>query len=373
MKLSIRRFEAQDRPAIERLNARLQSGGVNFPVYGEDGPEIGGESGYPISERLFVAADGGEVRGAVWLREHEFWVYDRCVDAGWAKYPVSESLIDSTYQGVPAGLVVKLLREQPKLMALGLGGHAGPFARLLASIRWTGLTVPFFFRVIHPYAVLRQLTYVRRRWLRRALMDLLAFSGAGWLGHQVWSAAGRSVARRVAASYRGDVVDGFGPWADAVWERNRASYRLVARRDAAMLARLYPSSYRGLTRLRVTKAGDDVGWICVHRADLRNGPGDRRFGALAVGLLADAFAAPEHALGVLYVGLQCLRDLDVDLVFTNQSHPAWIGALRALQFLEGPSNFAFYRSPQMEAELAEAGGSGGIYVNRGDCDGPRWW
>ncbi len=110
------------------------------------------------------------------------------------------------------------------------------------------------------------------------------------------------------------------------------------------------------------------------RADLRDGPGHDAFGKLSVGLLADAFAQPEHARGVLAVGVRQLLESDVDLIFSNQSHPAWDAALRSLQFLHGPSNFFFYRAPKTEALLtARKVQASGFYFNRGDCDGPVFW
>ncbi len=375
VKLQVRRFEPGDAGGIEKLNQRLRAGGVPFPVFGEDVTrENGGGRTDPIRERLFVAAEGSEIRGAVWLREHEFWAgHNGLVTVGWAKYPVAESLIDARYRGVPASLISQLLREQPHLMALGMGGHSGAFARLLAGMGWKGTTIPLQIRIVHPTRVLRQIPHLRRSRGRRFLADLLAGSGLGWAGYKVFTSLKSTLAPPYPSDYEGEVVDELGAWTDSLWEECRGRYGFVAVRNKRMLDRLYPSSFKGLTRLRIKRAGEDVGWICLLRVDMRDTAGDDHFGRLSVGLLADCFAAPEHARGVLAVGAQYLVDADVDLIFSNQSHPAWTGALASLQFIQGPSNFAFCRSPRTEEVFGDEVVKGlGVHINRGDCDGPRW-
>jgi hypothetical protein len=373
MKLEVRRFEPRDAPGIARLNERLRAHDLRYTVYPED-PSRDGVEGRPVRTRLFVVAEGDEIRGAVWLKELQFWVSGEPVDAGWVTWPVAESLIDGAYSGVPGALMVKLLREQPQLLTLGgLGGQTGGFARLIAGMKWAGMDVPFRFRIVNPTRVLRRLTYARNSPRLRFVMDLLAYSGLGWVGHRLVHGAWALGAGRGGAGYRGEVVAWFGPWADEIWERGRARYGLLTRRDSGMLNFVYPDSFRRVTRVRVTRDGEDVGWIAVVRADLREA-GHDAFGRLSVGLLADAFAEPEHARGVLAVGVRQLVESDVDLIFSNQSHPAWDAALKSLQFVRGPSNFFFYRAPKTEALLTARGvQAGGFYFNRGDCDGPVFW
>lgn len=365
-----RRFEPADNLRLERLNARLPEGDVHHVVYGEQ-PNGRSERRGPIRERLFVAVDD-EIRGAIWLREHRFWVGEREIVAGWAKYPVSESLIDPRYSGVPAGLLFTLLREQPHLLALGLGGHKSPFARLLGGVGWKGSTVPFQFYPVRPGRVLRQLRVGKQSRLRRILLNVAAASGLAWVGSRL-AGGWRNFLRQTAGKYDGTVVDRFGDWADRLWLLERHRYGFAAVRDSCMLNTLYPDTFKAITRLRVTKNGNDVGWVCTLRRDRRDGTGDPHFGNVALGLIADAFAAPEHALGVLSVGLLQLVEGDVDLVFSNQLHPVWVQALGSLGFLRGPSTFAFYYSPQATSLLhSDPVQTRGLYLNRGDCDGPRW-
>lgn len=372
MTLEVRRFLATDVPAIERLNERLKAGGVAHQVYGEPLP-VRDVAGSPRSHRVFVAAAPPEVRGGVGLLEQDFYLAGEPVRAGWIKYPVAESLVDRAYSGVPGSLLLQLLREQPRLMALGMGGHSGALARLLAGLRWPGITVPFLFRLVRPFSVLRELRYARSTRLRRILLNLLAFSGLGPLGYHVATAVRRLRSSGPPEGVTTKMESGFGRWADDAWVRCRDHYGFLATRTQSVLNDMYPADFEGLTRLRVFQAGREIGWSVVLRLDLRDGRDQDYFGRLAVGVVADGLASPADARAVLAAGVQHLLTSDVDILISNQSHSAWVTALRHLGFFPGPSNFAFYCSPTMQAMLqSDVAQAKGLLLNRGDCDGPRW-
>lgn len=364
--VKVRRYEEADAARIARFNERLTAGEIRWHVWGE-GPHDGADR-VPIATRCFVADSDGEVRGAVWLHEHGFWMNGEERRAGWAKYPVSESLVDPAFGGIPAAMLIKLTREQPLLMALGMGGRSGTFARLLQSMRWTGVDVPFFLRLVHPARVLRRLRSVRSSALRRAVLDLLALTGIGWAGWRALETLRRLRAPRAAAV---EVTEEprFGAWADAVWERTHGAYGLVARRDAAMLNAMFPAELP-VVRLRMRRAGEEVGWAVVLLRDLQERP-DNPFGALRVGLIADGMGAPADAAAITTAADRHLEAMQADLIFSNQLHPAWIAALEGCGFQSAPSQFAFFSSPKLQAALGDGAGRG-MHVNRGDCDGPMF-
>lgn len=365
--MKVRRYERPDEVGIARFNERLRAGGVAWPVYAEGPHDRIHED--VLTKRLFVAETGDAVRGAVWLHEHEFRVGGQSHRAGWAKYPVSESLVDGAFAGVPGALVIRLIREQPRLMALGMGGHDGAFARLLRGMRWTGASVPNYVRLVHPMRVLRGLSYIRSSPVRRAFLDTLAFSGAGWAGWRLYEGGRRVAAHVNMRGVEARTVDQFDDWADALWERAHSRYGFVARRDARMLNAMMPASMP-VIRLRVSRYGKDVGWAVVRRRD----PGETSaggFGRLRVGLIADALAPPEDARVVIRAADRFLHDSDVDLIFSNQMHRVWGDALLASGYIEAPSQFAFYRSPKM-TELLASLDVRDFHVNRGDCDGPMF-
>lgn len=352
----MRRFKISDLPGIERLNGRFAAAGLPHRV-GPEGPRHGAEPSLdnePIIERLYVAAEDEEIRGGVWLKEQLFWSAGRPVRVGWAKYLVAESLIDATAAGVPAGLLFSLLRQQPHLMGLGMGGHAGPYARILAAARWTSSSLPFFFCLIHPSRVLRHLSYARTTHLRRMLADGLAYSGLAWAGYKLLAGACAAFRRRPARGYTCAVVPRFEAWADEVWEQCRDSYGFIAVRDSRALNALYPEGFRSLTRLRVQRSGRDVGWICARSIPAAGTWFEQHFGNLKLGILTDNLAQPTDATAVMEAGFRYLVDDGVDVIVTYQSHPAWCTAAFNVGFLPGPSNCAFYRSPAAESLITTA-------------------
>jgi hypothetical protein len=326
----------------------------------------------PIIERLYVAADGDHIRGGVWLKEQLYWSQARPVRVGWAKYPVAESLIDGAAAGVPASLLFSLLRQQPYLMALGMGGHTGPFARLLAAMRWASSSIPFFVQFLHPSRVLRQLSYARRSRLRRLAADGLAFSGLAWAANKIVAAARAAVKPKAPRGYAASLVARFDAWADDLWQQGRDSYGFVAVRDSRALNSLYPEGFNRLARLRVRRRNHDVGWICPRSIDAQGTWFERDFGNLKLGIITDAFALPADATGVMDAGLRYLIDDGVDLVVTFLSHPAWCAAAGNVGFLPAPSNCAFYRSPAVEGLIARAAAANRhCHLTYSDGDGPE--
>jgi len=367
MKLRFRRFAPEDVPAIERLNARLRAAELPHVVGRESPAQPADDPDAPIRERLFVAHDGeaGEVRGAVWLREQTFACREGAARLGWMIYPVSESLCDRRFAGVPGTLLFGLLREQPRLMALGMGGAAGPFTRLLEGARWSRALVPFWFRVERPERVLRQLSRARATPARRLLADVAAGSGLARLAGGIVRAA------RGSAGAAGEVGDAFGPWADALWETCRERYSFVAVRDRASLACVHPAQLRPLERLCVRGGGDVIGVACVQAIDAAGTWLAAHFGDLRVGVVTDVFGDPVDARRVFGAAVRRLVESGAELIVSNQSHPAWCAAARAHGFWQGPSTLAFSWSPGVARLLPDDPLAGGVHLTRADGDGPE--
>jgi hypothetical protein len=370
--IEVRRFRDTDVAAIVGLNARLAAARLPHDVGWEE--RIGEPTlqTQPIIERLYVAAQGDEVRGGVWLKEQMFWSHAGLIRAGWAKYPVSESLIDGSAAGVPASLLFGLLRQQPNLMALGMGGHSGPFARLLAAMRWTSSPVPFFVRLLRPARVLRQIAYARKTRLRRLAADALAWSGLASGTTRALSALRAATAPNPAMACVISVAPRFDAWVDDLWERCRGSYGFVAVRDSRALNALYPERFNRLTRLRVQREGVDIGWICPRSIDARGTWFEKDFGSLKLGIITDAFSQPADAAAVMAAGARYLTDEGVDLILTFQFHPAWCAAARTAGFLAGPSNCVFARASSVE-QLIQTGAAANrhVHLTYSDGDGPE--
>ncbi|HTR79370.1 MAG TPA: hypothetical protein VMH39_14735 [Gemmatimonadaceae bacterium] len=366
----VRRFQAEDAAAIARLNARLSAKGARFLVYSEG---VEQDRSRPITDRLYVSVDGEEIRGAVWLQEYPVRVGDRDVIMGSPKYLVAESLFDSRYVAVPRRLLIHCSQLQPLLIGLGYGGHGSSMARMLAAMRWEGQTVPFFFRIVSAGRVLRELAPIRSTAARRRVADAVRVTGLPDLVVSLMSGAGALRAPRLGREIRVDEVAQFGPWADDTWDRSARRYGFLTVRNHAMLCTLFPGTMPDITRLRVTRSGSDVGWAVVLLHDFAPEP-DRRFGRLHVGMLADVLADPEDARIIVGAATEWLIAHGAEIIITNQSHVAWIAALRRAAFFEGPVNYASYRSPPVEQLLEASDLRGrGMHFTRGEGDGPIWY
>jgi hypothetical protein len=267
-------------------------------------------------------------------------------------------------------MLVTLTRRQPQIMALGMGGRATPLAQLLAALGWGIIDVPFYVAPVHPARVVDNLPLLRQSPMLRRGAILAARAG-------IATAAGLPVnlLRKLTSEVllRGvDVrpVPEFDDWATRIWAESRDKYGFAARRDAPMLNRFYPADFPQLTRLRVTKRGREIGWVCVTVPRTESRRASRELGQLRVGLLADGMGSPNDAATLLAAGFRFLVAAGADLLVTNQMHESWRRPLRYMGFLQRQTNFLFGYSKSMGARLAGEIAKGDLFLNRGDCDGP---
>ena len=200
------------------------------------------------------------------------------------------------------------------------------------------------------------------------LGDALAASGLAWLGHGVVSGLQRAILGGPRDPSTAYAVDRFEGWADDLWQAHRGRYGFLAARDTPLLETLYPGDFAPLTRLRVQRAGRDLGWVCTQALGAQGTWLEPHFGDLRVGIISDAFADPDRAAVVLGAGVRRLAADGVDLVVTNQTHPAWCAAIRKLGFWPGPSTLAFSWSPSAGESI---GDPHGVHMTRSDGDGPQ--
>jgi hypothetical protein len=139
------------------------------------------------------------------------------------------------------------------------------------------------------------------------------------------------------------------------------------RRDAALLAELYPPGEPRLRILRVRSGGKSVGWAAALVTPMR---GHAHFGDLCVATILDCAASPDAFLSVAALADEALAAEGADVVITNQSLPRWRRAFEEAGFRPGPSNYQFACSPPLAAALAGSPVAGGlVHITRGDGDG----
>jgi hypothetical protein len=369
MAIRIVRHAEEHSAEVARLNERLRAGGEQsqFPV--SPVPSwLPPAPGRTIYQEHFLAVDqDGAVRGAYTLKHQDFQIGGEVVSIGDLELPISEGAVNRTYANLAAMLLLDARRRKPLIYGLGMGGRQTAVARLFAAAGWMMHVVGFFFKVVHPVAFLRKLPMLRWPPAKRLLSDVAAFSGLGWLGvHSIQWARSRRVAARAALSV--EQVDEFGPWADALWAACRGDYGMIAVRNAEVLRILYPKEDPRFLRLRVCEGGEPIGWSVVLDTPMR---GHKQFGWLRVGSVVDGLARAADAAKVVALSTGYLQERGVDLIVTNQSHAAWGAAFDAAGYLRGPSNFVLAASQDLAKRLEACGvPPEGIYITRGDGDGP---
>ena len=355
MSLQIQPFTPADIPAVQTFNQRLVAAGISPDSCFPESPD----PGWLPAMQLFVAAQSDDqphsVHGGYILRHQNFFASGNPVDAAHYRLPLSEGIVNRAYATLGFQLVRDALRRQPRLYALGMGGIDRPLPQMLQRLRWPIHPVPFYFKVLHPAAFLRNIRPLRTSPLRRFAFDFAALTGAAWLGMNLLG-----ISRRLPA-VPFDLAPSFSPWADALWDRVRADYALLASRDAATLDALYPPSDPRFLRVRVPE-----GWAVVLDTQMRD---HKQFGNMRIGAIVDCFAAPSAAAAVIRAAACLLQQRGVDLIVSNQLHAAWSGALLQSGFRQGPTNYFYALSPAF-AEAARGAAADQFHINRGDGDGP---
>jgi hypothetical protein len=205
-----------------------------------------------------------------------------------------------------------------------------------------------------------------KRW-RAFLMNLAALSGTGWLGIKTAQAVAAGL-RNGSGDFIAEEVNEFPEWADDLWNAARPLVSFAAVRDSKTLRLLYPPSDTLLTRVRVSRHGQVIGWAVV--GERRK---DRKFGEMRVGSIIDCWASPDHAGAVIRAATRALEQRGVDLVVTNHGHHLWGRAFESNGFLKGPSTFVLALSRKL-TELLQPFETNRelIHVTRADGDGlPR--
>ena len=285
-------------PAVKAFNQRMADGGTGWGWYewAED-RWLPRRDGLHVWREHFLAVDDDdEVRGAYALKPQAWLVHGETLTVTDWQGPVSEGLLSRRYAALGLRMIRDMLKKYPLLYSWGHGGNEAAMLQLLVALKWLIHDTPFCLKVCHPIRFLRRNAYLRDSTRNRLALDLLAFSGAGWLGFKLlhWGLGLRGPAHRDATA---EEVPSFGAWADALWERCTTAYQALGVRDAKTMNALVPAEgWPNGIRLRVRRAGEDIGWAVVLDNQLENDP---RFGDLRVGCVADCLALPEDAGAVV--------------------------------------------------------------------------
>jgi len=354
MAIVIQPYRPEHEPAVADFNQRLlpASGYEKMVFYRWAEPRwLPRTAESRIHNEFFVAVDGGIVRGGYALKSQEFFFPDGQIRSiGYYHHPLSEGIVNKAHAMVGALLLRDAMQRAPQLYCLGMGGYDRPLPQMLVRLGWTHCLVPFFFRVVNPQRFLRDMQILRSSPSRKFLMDLAAYTGAGWAGSKLFHGY-RALRAPRSLDAQCCEVTAFGASdaenLHALWEQARQTCSFTAVRDANALRVLYPPAETHLTRIVMKRNGAAIGWAVV--GERRK---DAKYGNMRVGSVVDCFALPGELYSVVRCATQTLERQGFDLILSNQSHHGWGQAFKAAGYLPGPSNFIFAASKKLAELLA---------------------
>jgi hypothetical protein len=354
MAIVIQPYRPEHEPAVADFNQRLRRAleDENLVFYRWAQPRWLPRTAEPrIYNEFFVAVDHGIVRGGYALKTQEFFFPDgQTRSIGYYHHPLSEGIVNKSHAIVGTLLLRDAMQRAPLLHCLGMGGYDRPLPQMLLRLGWAHCLVPFFFRIVNPSRFLRNMETLRSSLSRKVLLDLAAYSGAGWAGSKVFQGFRALRAPRSVEAERCEVASfeaGDGESVEFLWEQARQTCSFTAVRDAAALRTLYPSVETNLTRIVIKRNGATIGWAVV--GERRK---DAKYGNMRVGSVVDCFALPGELFSVVRCATKTLEQQGFDLILSNQSHQAWGEAFKAAGYLPGPSNFIFAASKKLAELLA---------------------
>ena len=336
MPIVIQPYRPELEPAVADFNQRLRQAGQdeNMVFYRWAEPRWLPRAAHSrIYNEFFVAVDGGVVRGGYALKTQDFFFPDGQIRSiGYYHHPLSEGIVNRAHAIVGTLLLRDAMQRAPLLYCLGMGGYDNPLPQMLVRLGWAHCLVPFFFRILHPSRFLRNMETLRSSAPRKVLLDLAAYSGAGWAGSKLFHAYRAALAPSYAGVECVEVPNfqSAGPTepAQLLWEKARQTCSFTAVRDSDALSILYPPEQTHLTRLIVRRNGSAIGWAVV--GERRK---DAKYGNLRVGSIVDCFALAGEWFSVVRAASDTLQRRGFDLILSNQSHSAWGNAFEAAGYL----------------------------------------
>ena len=371
MPIVIHPYRPEHEPAVADFNQRLRQAGEdeNMVFYRSAEPRwLPRTTNSRIYNEFFVALDNGVVRGGYALKTQDFLFPNRQVfSISYYHHPLSEGIVNKAHAVVGTLLLRDAMLRAPLLYCLGMGGYDRPLPQMLIRLGWTHCLVPFFFRVLNPTKFLRQMQTLRESAKGRIVMDLAAFTGAGWAGSKLFQTYRALTAPPTAKAEIHEVAT-FEANSQLLWDLAKQTCSFTAVRDREALQVLYPPSETHLTHIEVKRGGSAIGWAVV--GERRK---DVKYGNLRAGSVVDCWALPGEVFSVVRGATETLKRQGFDLILTNQSHQEWGNAFKAAGYLSGPSNFLFAASNKLTELLAPFDQTRArMHLTRADGDGlPR--
>jgi len=351
-----------ERPSVLAFNERMTAGRAPTDFVLPDRPNaIDRDPDAPIQLTKYVAVDGqGAVRGGFSLVEQRGWLNGAPIPVANYQAPVSEGILNPRYGMVGLHMIRFMQRQWPYGFVVGMGSAERPLPRLLSAAGWKIHEVPFFFRIVRPRRVFRELRPLYARAWTAAAARIAAESGTAWVAARMLHTR---LARRGSADVRMERLHTWNGEVDRLWERTRGDCAFCVSRDRSTLRALYPMDDDRYSAYAFHGGDGLVGWAVCAETAMRD---HQYFGNLRVTTILDIWAQPDAGPSILTPLIERLGR-SADLIISNQSHRIWTTAFRRAGFASARSNYLL----ALSKPLAEAVGdvADRLHVTRGDGDG----
>ncbi len=375
MEINFSKFTADDIPAVNRFNQRLEDAGSDLLFFEKYISRVYQKNEHTrLYFEFFVAKDQqGEVRGGYYFKNQEFCIDKQPEEIVFMQLPISEGVIDSNYKQLGRMIFEDMEARRKLVFVLGMGGFQYPLPNRLKKLGYEMYLVPFYFYITKPRAFLNDFEYINT--LKRSLPKKIAINIVKIFGLlymvkgviSLYTAAYRLIRFRKYKGVNTEIVDDFSDFADELWEQNKDFYSIVAKRDQHLLNQLYPKTSPQFHRLKVSRKGVCIGWVVMLCTQMSN---DKYFGNLKLGTLIDAFSDPGNAELLIYEAVKHLKKQNAGLIVVNHTHLKWGKHFRRNGFLKGPSNFIFGISKRIKEYYPGKIDFENSFLMRGDGDGP---
>lgn len=355
--------------AAQGFNSRLRRWGLRKEYELPDSPAavwLPKLPGTRTFNEIYLAVESGVVRGAYFLKHDRIWLGGSLHQVASFHHMLSEGIVNDAYATVGAQLVRHALHKQPLSYCLGLGGNDARLSKLLLQMDWSHWSVPFQFKILNARRFLEELPMLRSTRTCRLAANTLLCTGTG----QFLS----GIVQKLSTTAPLDppqtgVASRFGDWSDEIWHEAKSCYSFLFERDTQTLNTLYGSNATHLFPITVRRGSTTLGWAVV--GDLPNS-GSKHYGNLRLGTILDTLSKPEHADAIVWCATKFLEERHVDLIVTNQMHPAWVAAVNKAGFHRGPSKCIFAVSKRLAELLSPVEKTiPSAHLNRSASDGLR--
>ncbi len=371
MSVRIVEYAASHEPAVAEFNRRMAHGGSPWGFYADAVPDwIPRRPGQGVWREYHLAVDDddGTVHGAFALKPQPWRVRGSEHTVTDWQGPFSEGSVDPRHATLGLRMIRDMLKKYPLLYSWGHGGNEQPVVQMLQKMGWVMHQTPFCLLVLKPFRFLRHNALLRSSPVRRLLLDFGAWSGMGAVSARLLHGTLRWRHGRRFSAQAVEVPD-FGDWADELWARCRDRYTAIAQRDATSMNALLPAQgWPPGIRLKVEGTGRTIGWVVVLDTAMKDDP---RFGDLRVGSIVDCLADPADAGDVVFAATRFLRQRGVDIIVSNQAHPAWALGFAQNGYAVLPNKRMFAPSPALRALLEPFEETAkGLHLTNMDGHGP---